>query len=93
MAGMKPDNGRLFARSFRAWGPIALGASLAQTRRNAAPRHLTGDLGMIAATLLEFLYGLLFAVIWLTVAWVGFAERGAWPRSMQRFPSGPSSRP
>jgi len=37
------------------WGPIALGASLAQTLRNAAQRHLTDDLGVIAATLLEFL--------------------------------------
>jgi hypothetical protein len=41
---MKPGNGRIFACNFRAWIPIALGASLAQTLRNAAQRHLTRDL-------------------------------------------------
>lgn len=55
-------------------GPHRLLRVLAQTLRNAAQRHLTGDLGVIAATLLEFLYGLPFAVIWLTVAWVGFCR-------------------
>jgi hypothetical protein len=35
---MKPGNGRTLACSFRTWVPIALGASLAQTLRNAAQR-------------------------------------------------------
>jgi drug/metabolite transporter (DMT)-like permease len=62
-----------------AWIPITLGAALAQTLRNAAQRSLTGDLGALGATLVRFLYGLPFAVIWLVVAWAGFARAGAWP--------------
>ena len=62
-----------------AWIPITVGAALAQTMRNAAQRHLTGDLGALGATLVRFLYGLPFAVIWLGIAWVGFARSGAWP--------------
>jgi drug/metabolite transporter (DMT)-like permease len=62
-----------------AWIPITLGAALAQTLRNAAQRHLTSDLGALGATLVRFLYGLPFAVIWLAIAWAGFADRGAWP--------------
>jgi drug/metabolite transporter (DMT)-like permease len=62
-----------------AWIPVTLGAALAQTLRNAAQRHLTGDLGALGATLVRFLYGLPFAAIWLAVAWVGFANAGAWP--------------
>jgi drug/metabolite transporter (DMT)-like permease len=52
---------------------------LAQTLRNAAQRHLTGDLGALGATLVRFLYGLPFALIWLAVAWLGFAGGGGWP--------------
>src|SRR5579862_5738911 len=62
-----------------AWIPITLGAALAQTLRNAAQRHLTGDLGALGATLVRFLYGLPFAAIWLVVAWVGFARGARWP--------------
>src|SRR5215472_11414936 len=62
-----------------AWIPVTIGAALAQTLRNAAQRHLTGDLGALGATLVRFLYGLPFAAIWLAVAWIGFAQRGAWP--------------
>jgi drug/metabolite transporter (DMT)-like permease len=62
-----------------AWIPITLGAALAQTLRNAAQRSLTGDLGALGATLVRFLYGLPFAVIWLAAAWLGFAGGGAWP--------------
>jgi drug/metabolite transporter (DMT)-like permease len=62
-----------------AWIPITLGAALAQTMRNAAQRHLTGDLGALGATLVRFLYGLPFAIIWLGVAWAGFAGFAAWP--------------
>ena len=58
---------------------MTLGAALAQTLRNAAQRHLTGDLGALGATLVRFLYGLPFAAIWLAIAWVGFANAGAWP--------------
>ena len=56
-----------------AWIPITLGAALAQTLRNAAQRHLTGDLGALGATLVRFFYGLPFAVAWLIVAWLAIA--------------------
>ena len=53
-----------------AWIPITIGAALAQTLRNAAQRHLTGDLGALGATLVRFFYGLPFAALWLVVAWL-----------------------
>src|SRR5262249_4101146 len=62
-----------------AWIPITITAALAQTLRNAAQRSLTGDLGALGATLVRFLYGLPFAVLWLAVAWLAFAKGGAWP--------------
>lgn len=40
-------------------------AAFAQTLRNAAQRRLTKDLGTLGATLVRFLYGLPFAVLWL----------------------------
>ena len=49
------------------WIPITIGAALAQTVRNAAQRHLTPILGTLGATLVRFLYGLPFAVLWLIV--------------------------
>ena len=48
-----------------AWIPITIWAALAQTFRNAAQRHLTGELGTLGATLVRFLYGLPFAYLWL----------------------------
>jgi len=53
-----------------AWIPITIGAALAQTLRNAAQRHLTGDLGALGATLVRFLYGLPFAAAWLAIVWL-----------------------
>ena len=50
------------------WIPITIAAALAQTARNAAQRHLTGTLGTLGSTLVRFLYGLPFAVLWLIVA-------------------------
>ncbi len=47
------------------WMPITIGAALAQTLRNAAQRHLTAELGTLGATLVRFLYGLPFAILWL----------------------------
>ena len=49
------------------WIPITIGAALAQTVRNAAQRNLTPVLGTLGATLVRFLYGLPFAVLWLVV--------------------------
>ncbi len=48
-----------------AWIPIVIGATFAQTIRNAAQRSLVGDMGTLGATLVRFLYGLPFAVVWL----------------------------
>jgi drug/metabolite transporter (DMT)-like permease len=53
-----------------AWVPITIAAALAQTLRNAAQRHLTGDLGALGATLVRFFYGLPFAAAWLAIAWL-----------------------
>ena len=47
------------------WIPITIAAALAQTARNAAQRHLTASLGTLGSTLVRFLYGLPFAVLWL----------------------------
>ena len=47
------------------WIPITVAAALAQTVRNAAQRHLAPILGTLGATLVRFLYGLPFALLWL----------------------------
>ena len=46
------------------WIPITLWAAFAQTLRNAAQRGLTSRLGTLGATLVRFLYGLPFALLW-----------------------------
>src|SRR5580658_9237556 len=61
-----------------AWIPITIAAALAQTLRNAAQRHLTGDLGALGATLVRFLYGMPFAAAWLVVVWLALGA-GALP--------------
>ena len=54
------------------WIPVTIGAAVAQTVRNAAQRHLTPILGTLGATLVRFLYGLPFALLWLSaVAAIG----------------------
>ncbi len=55
------------------WIPVTVWAALAQTLRNTAQRHLTGELGTLGATLVRFLYGLPFAVAWVAAvqAWRG----------------------
>jgi len=47
------------------WIPVTLWAAFAQTLRNAAQRSLTAELGTLGATLVRFLYGLPFALLWL----------------------------
>lgn len=47
------------------WIAATLWAAFAQTIRNAAQRHLTASLGTLGATLVRFLYGVPFALIWL----------------------------
>ena len=52
-----------------AWIPIVIGAAFAQTIRNATQRTLVSGLGTLAATLVRFLYGLPFALVWLAIAY------------------------
>lgn len=47
------------------WVPLVLFAALAQTARNAAQRNLTQAVGTLPATLVRFLFGLPFALLWL----------------------------
>ena len=47
------------------WVPLVLFAALAQTARNAAQRSLTQAIGTLPATMVRFLYGLPFALLWL----------------------------
>jgi drug/metabolite transporter (DMT)-like permease len=49
------------------WIPLTVWAGFAQTLRNAAQRHLVADLGTLGATLVRFLFGLPFALIYLGV--------------------------
>jgi len=46
------------------WVPLTVFAALAQTVRNAAQRQLVTTLGTLGATLVRFLYGLPFALVW-----------------------------
>src|SRR6202035_3832870 len=57
------------------WMPITIGAALAQTLRNAAQRHLTAELGTLGATLVRFVYGPPFALLWV-LAVSGEVEAG-----------------
>lgn len=61
------------------WVPITLFAALAQTVRNTAQRSLTQELGTLAATLVRFLYGLPFAVLWLALLYFLPAQLPAVP--------------
>ena len=46
------------------WIPVTIWAAFAQTLRNAVQRRLTAELGTLGATLVRFLYGLPFALLW-----------------------------
>ncbi|MBL0901183.1 MAG: DMT family transporter [Reyranella sp.] len=47
------------------WIPLTVFAAAAQTVRNATQRHLVNELGTLGATLVRFLYGMPFLVLWL----------------------------
>jgi drug/metabolite transporter (DMT)-like permease len=47
------------------WIPVTLFAAFAQTIRNATQKHLTASLGTLGATLVRFVYGIPFALVWL----------------------------
>src|SRR5512132_872398 len=61
------------------WAPITVFAAFTQTLRNAAQRHLTGDLGALGATLVRFLYGLPFAALWLLAVWLAATDAAPLP--------------
>lgn len=61
------------------WIPITILAAAAQTLRNAAQRHLTASLGTLGATLVRFLYGLPFAVLWLWALHLVTGIAPPWP--------------
>ena len=56
------------------WIPVTIGAALAQSARNTAQRHLTPILGTLGATLVRFLYGVPFALLFLWIV----AVSGQW---------------
>ena len=47
------------------WIPLTIFAALAQTVRNTAQRRLVDNLGTLGATLVRFLYGMPFLMLWL----------------------------
>ncbi|WP_089173655.1 DMT family transporter [Bosea sp. AS-1] len=53
------------------WIPATILASLLQTARNLAQRSLTDVIGVVGATQVRFLFGLPFAIIFLTAACLG----------------------
>ena len=65
------------------WIPITIWAAFAQTIRNLAQKGLTASLGALGATLVRFLYGLPFALLWLFGVKV-FAN-AAWPNLSLAF--------
>jgi drug/metabolite transporter (DMT)-like permease len=54
------------------WLPLSLVAGFLQIVRNAAQRGLSDEAGPWGATLVRFLFGLPFAIIFLGIAWVLF---------------------
>src|SRR3990170_4923248 len=56
------------------WIALTVWAAFAQTLRNTAQRSLTAALGTLGATLVRFLYGLPFALMWLALVHVWRAE-------------------
>ena len=64
------------------WIPLTIFAALAQTVSNAAQRHLVASLGTMGATLVRFLYGLPFALVWLGIVAVVSGEPLPRPTAM-----------
>lgn len=62
------------------WVPVVLFAALAQTFRNTAQRSLTTELGIWPATLVRFLYGLPFALIYLAALCLFFPPARVLPQ-------------
>ena len=64
------------------WAVFTIVAAAAQTVRNAAQRELTGKLGTVGATLVRFLFGFPFAVVFLLAM---LETGGALPRPPLSF--------
>src|SRR5260370_3655930 len=64
------------------WAVFTIVAAAAQSVRNAAQRELTGKLGTVGATLVRFLFGCPFAVVFLLVM---LGTGGALPRPPLSF--------
>jgi len=64
------------------WAVFTIIAAAAQTARNAAQRELTGKLGTVGATLVRFLFGSPFAMVFLLAV---LATGGALPRPPLSF--------
>jgi drug/metabolite transporter (DMT)-like permease len=64
------------------WAVFTIIAAAAQTVRNAAQRELTGKLGTVGATLVRFLFGSPFAMVFLLAM---LATGGALPRPSLSF--------
>lgn len=58
------------------WALFTVVAAAAQTARNAMQRSLTGTLGTIGATHVRFLYGLPFALIFLSLVKLALPDAG-----------------
>ncbi|TVQ29039.1 MAG: EamA/RhaT family transporter [Geminicoccaceae bacterium] len=56
------------------WAFVTVGAAAAQTIRNAAQKGLTAEVGTWGATLVRFLFGLPFAVLFLLLASLVFGR-------------------
>ena len=63
------------------WIPFILVASLLQVARNAMQRGLTAELGTVGATLIRFLFGFPFAVLFLLIAFAATGETMVLPSS------------
>src|SRR4051812_12298895 len=66
------------------WIPVTVAAAAFQIARNAAQRGLMGDAGPWGATLVRFLFGLPFAVLFAALAWLG-AGGDIHPHATQAF--------
>jgi drug/metabolite transporter (DMT)-like permease len=64
------------------WAVFTIVAAAAQTARNAAQRELTGKLGTVGASLVRFLFGSPFAMVFLLAV---LATGGALPRPPLSF--------
>ena len=65
------------------WIALTVGAAFAQTFRNAAQRHLTATLGTLGATLVRFLYGLPFTLVWLAAVAMLALPHDVGPKSVR----------